>query len=568
MPRNGIRAAVAAAIIFLSSVGLPTPHAHAALPAGTSHFVAVTKTRLMDSIAADPSKWVRPSANVYVAKLGAPGRIPANSRAVVVQISVVNASAPGFLTAWPGGTTMPTGLRTVNVTAKGQSRTTLALVRVTGASPTLNLALNGFGARVIVDLVGAYTSVTDEAGVADGRFVPLTGTRKALNRVAVPANGSVAADLAAVGVPADATGVLLSLTAESAAIGGWTTYADGRPRPGTRDLTIDAARQSRQNLSVVSLDGDAMVRVFASGGGLASIDVVGYYTGASAAVSTDGLYVPATTQLRVIDTRSRPLPFMNAGVANFAPGTGAPTSVQALAGIVYTTGAWDAGRLASRASGTTLPGIQVARMFTPRETFSTPFISEVSNRGAAILSDKGAHLVIDVVGWYIGPRPAATVGSVGNYWMAPTAAGTLRWRDAAGTHLSRIEASKVNTTYATTLIADKGIVVGFNGMTTLGKAGNTMLFAHRTSHGGIFRYINTIPMGATFSIRGADGRWYNYRVVHKGVTTPYFSNLMRFAGPYPPITAQLVACSRPDGTPTSTAYRIVVTGMLVSVTSS
>lgn len=565
MPRYGTRAAVAAAIIFLSSVGLPTPHASAALPAGTSHFVPVAKTRLMDSAAVDTTKWVRPSANVYVVKLGGT-RIPAGSRAVMVQITVVNASAPGYLSAWPGGTTVPTGLRSVNITGKGQSRTTLAQVRVTGSSPTLNLALNGMSGRLLVDLVGAYTGVSNDAGVADGRFVPLTGTRKALNRVAVPAAGTVTADLAAVGVPADAAGVLVQLTAENAPIGGWTTHADGQPRPGTRDLTIDAPRQNRQNLSVIALDGDAVVSVFASAGGTASLDVVGYYTGASAAVSTDGLYVPATTQLRVIDTRSRALPFMNAGLANFAPGTGAPTSVQALAGVVYTTGAWDAGRLASRAAGTTLPGIQVARMFTPREVLSTPFISEVSTRGASILSDKGAHLVIDVVGWYLGPQPAATVGSVGNYWLAPTAAGTVRWRDAAGTHTSRIEASKVNTTSATTLIADKGIVVGFNGMTTLGKAGNTMLFAHRTTHGGIFRYINTIPIGATFSIKGADGRWYNYRVVHKGVTTPLFNNVMKFAGPYPPITAQLIACSKLDGTPTSTAYRIVVTGMLVSVT--
>ena len=564
MPRNGIRAAVAAAIICISSAVLPTPSASAALPAGTSHFVPVTKTRLMDTAVADSTKWVRSSASVYQVKLA--GRIPAGTRAVVVQITVLGTSGQGYLTAWPGGTPMPAGFRTLNVTGKGQTRTSLAQVRVTGAGPTLALSLNSFTARIAVDLIGAYTGVTDPAGVADGRFVPLSGSHRALNRAAVPANGSVTADLAAVGVPADAKAALVSLTAETSPAGGWTTYADGQPRPGTRDLSLDAAGQNRQNLSVISLDGDALVRVFASAGGTASLDVVGYYTGSSAAASTDGLYVPATTQLRMVDTRSRPLPFMNAGAASFLPGTGAPASVQALAGVVYTTGAWDAGRLTSRPAGTTLPTIPVGRMFVPRDTYSAAFISQVSNRGASVLSDKGAHLVIDVVGWYIGPRATATVATASNFWLAPKAATTLRWRDTS-LHTSRIEASKVNTTYATTLIADKGIVVGFNGMTTLGKTGNTMLFAHRTTHGGIFRYINTIKVGATFSIQGSDGLWYNYRVVHKGVTTPLFNNVMRFAAPYGPVTAQLIACSKPDGTPTSTAYRIVVTGMLVSVTS-
>ena len=88
---------------------------------------------------------------------------------------------------------------------------------------------------------------------------------------------------------------------------------------------------------------------------------------------------------------------------------------------------------------------------------------------------------------------------------------------------------------------------------------------HRTTHGGIFRYINGLKPGDSFSLIGADGHYYNYRVYSTTVTAPYYTTISNIAAGFPPVTAQLVACSKLDGTPTSTSWRIVVTGRLVSV---
>ena len=44
---------------------------------------------------------------------------------------------------------------------------------------------------------------------------------------------------------------------------------------------------------------------------------------------------------------------------------------------------------------------------------------------------------------------------------------------------------------------DMGVAAAFNGLSTLGKTGNTMLFAHRTTHGAAFNDIQTMPVGAT-----------------------------------------------------------------------
>jgi sortase (surface protein transpeptidase) len=75
-----------------------------------------------------------------------------------------------------------------------------------------------------------------------------------------------------------------------------------------------------------------------------------------------------------------------------------------------------------------------------------------------------------------------------------------------------------------------------------------------------------MSLGDEFIIVGSDGHWYHYQVMDIGIATPSYSLIQALANPYSPVTAQLVACSKINGTATSTAYRIVVTGRLTSVT--
>jgi sortase (surface protein transpeptidase) len=117
-----------------------------------------------------------------------------------------------------------------------------------------------------------------------------------------------------------------------------------------------------------------------------------------------------------------------------------------------------------------------------------------------------------------------------------------------------------------TAIADQGFAATWSGEVNVATTGNVMLFAHRTTGAAPFRYINSLQPGDGFTLIGSDGHSYNYRVMITTVTAPYYSTVDAIASFFPPITAQLVACSKPDGTPTSTSYRISVTGRLISVT--
>ena len=93
-----------------------------------------------------------------------------------------------------------------------------------------------------------------------------------------------------------------------------------------------------------------------------------------------------------------------------------------------------------------------------------------------------------------------------------------------------------------------------------------IIFAHRTSHGGPWRWLHQHQLNDMFYLTGADGKKYNYRVVDIRVTLPNWAAIAAGAVGKGPITVQLVACSRLDKLPTSTSYRLVVTGRLVSIT--
>ncbi len=541
------------------------PVVQAASPAGTSKYVPITHVRLADTRLATRFGYKKIDARTIRVRAAGVGGIPANATAVVVTITTVASLGAGVVGAYPSDMTPPTdALLPLNVvvTGAGQRRSNMVTIRL---SPTGTFDIRKTVATDLwVDVVGAYAPVAGPT--ADGRFVPLSGTRRAAASLSVAAKGTRAVNLAPTGVPASATAAVITITVERSHKGIWTTYANGRRRPATIDVSLDANGQTRSNQSIVPLNGiDSYIRLFSSDGGRVTVDVVGYYTGRTHPRSIDGQFVPRNP-VRRLDTR------VTHAIAPFGPSTfefkvvTTTLPVQSFAANLYSTDSWDGGSVVTRPAGVNASASPAARLDTSRFKVATHFMGRSSSRGVAITVNKGAHLVVDLAGYFLGSRPTATIAAVRNPSIKPTPVVAVRWADAAGAHLSTVQTSASNTTNDMTRIADRGIAAAFNGWSTLAKRGNTMLFAHRTSRGGIFRYLNTMKAGQIFSLKGADGRWYNYRITRTGVTTPTFNNIASMSTPYPPVTAQLIACSRPDGTPTSLSYRIVVTGMLVGVT--
>ncbi len=537
----------------------------AASPAGTSKYVPVEHVRLADTRLASRFGYRKIDAHTIRVKAAAVGGIPSNATAVVVTITAVASRGAGVVGAYPTGMTPPADrLLPLNVVLTGprQTRSNTVTVKL-GAAGTFDIRTT-VTTDLWVDVVGAYAPVSGPT--AEGRFVPLSGTHRVATSLAVAAKGTRTLNLAPAGVPANATGAVLALSVERSHKGYWTAYANGARRPATIDVFLDADAQTRSNQTIVPLNGvNSLVQLFSTNGGHVTVDVVGYYTGLSHPVSIDGQFVPINP-IRRLDTR------LIAPLAPFGPSTfefkvvttALPT--QSFAANLYASDSWDAGTVVTRPAGVNTAAMPAARLDTARFRVATHFMGRGSSRGVAITVNKGAHLVVDLEGYFLGSRPTARLAAVKNRAIKPTAVVAVKWSDAAGAHLASVQTSTTNTSADMTRIADKGIAAAWKGWSTLAKRGNTVLFAHRTSKGGIFRYLNTMKPGQIFSLKGADGRWYNYRVTRVGVTTPTFANITNMATPYPPVTAQLIACSKSDGTPTSLSYRIVVTGILISVT--
>jgi sortase (surface protein transpeptidase) len=102
------------------------------------------------------------------------------------------------------------------------------------------------------------------------------------------------------------------------------------------------------------------------------------------------------------------------------------------------------------------------------------------------------------------------------------------------------------------------------------------VFAHRTERAtnqfgidpngrvdGVFRNIHYLVNGDEWTVFTSDRRAYVYRMVRRNITSSLAEAILAECRAYPGTTFSLVACSKPDTTPTSLDYRLVVTGSLV-----
>ena len=93
-----------------------------------------------------------------------------------------------------------------------------------------------------------------------------------------------------------------------------------------------------------------------------------------------------------------------------------------------------------------------------------------------------------------------------------------------------------------------------------GVTGNMAMFGHRTEHTAPFRRLNQLKAGDTVTITG-DHRTSVYVVESRQVVAA--ADTGDYIGPFDGTLLTLIACSRPDGTPTSLKHRIIVTATLL-----
>ena len=343
-------------------------------------------------------------------------------------------------------------------------------------------------------------------------------------------------------VPSDVDAVLVSLTGWNATeVGTWTTTDD------VPTLAVGPGRIEAGEALVPVVDG--RLRLRSSATTRLAVDLVGWFTGASASSSSEGLYVSGSPT-RVLDTTTGLNP-LGSGVALHERWSvevplsvfGAVSAVDVRIGV---SGPHAAGSLSLHASGRARPTygqIHVAKAGVVEVGRATV---RAGTRGITAHSSGGTDLTLDVAGWYTGAlassdgsRPVNVMPSAHDF---PGLLAIPRTRTLAY------------------VLHDPDLVdidpVHLPESRSPNQPGNTAIFGHRTSHGREFRNIDRLRVGDPIYL-AVEGRIYVYSTTSVEVLSPQDPRL--YASTSNDQTLTLVACHPPG----SIKFRVVAFARLI-----
>ena len=398
-----VPATCAALCLSLCLVAPPAGIVHAA-PPGAAAYVPVSPNRILDTrIGLGFSRRLNPNEAFTLALPG----VPAGSVAVVLNVAVASASDVGFITVYPTGVARPNA-SSINVDSPNQTIANLVTVPI-GIGGTVDVFAQP-STDLVADVQGYYQPV---ASAQAGRFVPVNPTRLLDTRQpgsahgALAPNSSITVDIAGLaGISADAVAAALKVTVtESPASGFWTVYPAGESLPTASNLNVLGVGGTIANQVLARLS-NGQLNVFSSSGGQLIIDLVGWFTGPTAPASDVGLFVPVAPT-RLIDTRGAPFGVLPAhyqtaevGVANRA---GLPASgIEAVAVNATITQSAAPGFFSMWPARTYRPNASSLNATHAGQTIANHVITPVSSFGLAFYTQTGAHLVVDITGWYTG----------------------------------------------------------------------------------------------------------------------------------------------------------------------
>ena len=352
-------------------------------------------------------------SSVAVAVTGVAGVPAAGVSAVVVNVTVIQPSASGYLTAYADGAVRPTASNLNFVV--NQTVPNLVVVPV-GADGKIRLFNGSTGtAHMLLDIAGYYLSGTPSAAGAFGSVAPrrLLDTRSGVGAVKGPIGklSSVAVAVTGVaGVPAaGVSAVVVNVTViQPSASGYLTAYADGAVRPTASNLNF-VVNQTVPNLVVVPVGADGKIRLFNGSTGTAHmlLDIAGYYlSGTPSAAGAFGSVAPR----RLLDTRSGigavkgPIGKLSSVAVAVTGVAGVPAAgVSAVVVNVTVIQPSASGYLTAYADGAVRPTASNLN-FVVNQTVPNLVVVPVGADGKIRLfngSTGTAHMLLDIAGYYL-----------------------------------------------------------------------------------------------------------------------------------------------------------------------
>jgi hypothetical protein len=368
----------------------------------TTAYTAIDPVRVLDTRLNLGLSGRSSAGQTRTLKVGGVTPVPATATAVVLNLTIDDTGGPGFVTVWPTGVTQPTA-SSINSYIGGQTVANLVTVQL-GTDGNLSIYTH-MATNLVADVQGYYTP---QVSAAAGRFVTTPITRIIDTRrtnTPLPAGGALDINVGTgSSIPNSASAAVLNVTVtETFGAGFFTVYPQGGTLPTVSNLNAGSAGATVANQVIVRLNA-GLITVFSQRGGHVIVDVSGYYTGASAPNSTDGLFVPVVPG-RLIDTRPIGLkPSPRRVLQATAAGTfGVPlvgvgaisanVTVDATSGPGFFT-AWPARQYRPLASTVNATGVG--------QTIANHAIVQLSDGGVNLFTQSGGHIVVDVTGYFLG----------------------------------------------------------------------------------------------------------------------------------------------------------------------
>jgi hypothetical protein len=229
------------------------------------------------------------------------------------------------------------------------------------------------------------------------------------------------------GVPtAGVSAVVMNVTAVDPVGPGFVQVAPTPVVAGASSNLNTAAGRTTANLVVVPLGPGGTVDLYLTTPADVLADVVGYFTDASAANSSGGLFVPITPD-RQLDTRttsSAPLP--GGTVTTIDVSDVAPTAI-AVAGNLTATAAQQVGYVQLAAPPISIGASSNVNVAYVGQTIANAVVSPVAAGQLQLFNQNPTHALLDVTGWFTSsvasqapPGTPTTTTAVGSEAPVPT----------------------------------------------------------------------------------------------------------------------------------------------------
>ncbi len=344
------------------------------------------------------------------------GGVPAsNVAAVILNVTVTNATTPSYLNVYATGQVPPA----TSVLNFGTGQTVANLLQVpVGYGGEVTALTGGGSVDVIYDVVGYYTGDTSSGAGAFRGLAPsrILDTRTGTGGFSVPVGAAQSIDLQVSGqggVPATGvSGVVLNVTITNPTVGGYVTvFPAGTATPLASNLNFGAG-QTLANRAIIGVGTGGKVTIF-NGYGKTDVivDVTGWFTDASATADGTGQY-HGLTPTRVADSRYgtggllRPLAPAQPVAVTLAGAGGVPAMTATIAPTavisnVTVTNTSAIGYIIVYPSGTTTP-LASDLNYVRLDTHPNHVVAKLGADGKVMVFSGWAttDVIVDVLGWF------------------------------------------------------------------------------------------------------------------------------------------------------------------------